>query len=75
MRTACRAPALALAGLLACGPSPQDLVDDLADGEAREAARQELLLAKDRAVGPLLAALDDPARAASRLLLVEVWRA
>lgn len=73
MRTACRAPAaIALAGLLACGPSPQDLVDDLADGEAREAARQELLLAKDRAVGPLLAALDDPARAACRPVLVEV---
>ena len=42
------------------------LVEQLASSDDRESARQELLLAKDRAVGPLLDALDDPAYAAAR---------
>jgi len=66
--------ALCLAALCtACGPSEEDLVADLAgDAEQRAAARQELLLAKDRAVEPLLEALDDPDLAASRPLLIDV---
>ena len=59
--------------LPACGPSPEDLVDRLAGSrEERESARQELLLAKDRAVGPLLAALEDPDLVDARPQLVEV---
>ena len=58
--------------LTACGPSLDDLVEQLADPEERESARQELLLATDRAVAPLLAALEDPARAAARPHLVDV---
>ena len=42
------------------------LVEQLASSDDRESARQELLLAKDRADGPLLDALDDPAYAAAR---------
>ena len=57
---------------VACGPSAQDLVEDLADPERREAARQELLLTKDQSVGPLLKALDDPRHAGARSELVEV---
>ena len=59
--------------LPACGPSPEDLVERLAGNrEEREAARQELLLAKDRAVGPLLAALEDANLVDARPQLVEV---
>lgn len=59
--------------LPACGPSPEDLVERLAgDREEREAARQELLLAKDRAVEPLLAALEDADLVDARPHLVEV---
>lgn len=62
--------ALALSG---CGPTPSDLIDDLSgNADERERARQELLLAKDRAVGPLIDALDDPRHAGARLDLVEV---
>ncbi len=57
-------------GLSACGPSLDDLVERLEDPEERESARQELLLATDRAVPPLLAALEDPARAEARPHLV-----
>lgn len=60
---------IALAG---CGPSLDDLVDQLARPGHRDAARRELLLAKDRAVDPLLAALEDPEHAASRPELVHV---
>ena len=56
---------------VACDPSAQDLVEDLADPERREAARQELLLAKERSVKPLLEALDDPRHAGARHELVE----
>ncbi len=59
-------------GLTACGPSLDDLVEQLEDPEQRESARQELLLATDRAVTPLLAALEDPARATARAHLVDV---
>ena len=57
----------------ACGPSIDDLVEQLAgDADESQWARQELLLAKDRAVEPLLRALAEPAIAAARLALVEV---
>lgn len=59
-------------GLAACGPSLDDLVERLEDPEERESARQELLLATDRAVTPLLAALEDPARDAAHPHLVDV---
>ena len=58
--------------LTACGPDLDDLVERLEDPDERESARQELLLATDRAVAPLLAALEDPARAAARPHLVDV---
>jgi len=58
---------------LACGPSLEDQVERLASsGQEREQARQELLLAKDRAVGPLLKAVEDPRHAAARTELVDV---
>ena len=45
-------------GVLGCSSEEEDLVDQLAvPGGRREAALQELLLAKDRAVEPLLEAL------------------
>ena len=56
-----------------CGPSVEDLVERLAgSSDAREQGRQELLLAKDRAVGPLLEALNDPRYRDARPELVEV---
>ncbi len=58
--------------LKACGPNLDDLVERLEDPEERESARQELLLATDRAVAPLLAALEDPSRGAARPHLVGV---
>ena len=63
-----------LCALLACGPSLEDSVQDLgsSDPARREMARQELILAKDRAVGPLLEALADDKLNASKPLLVEV---
>jgi len=70
-----RAPwAWVLVLLGACGPSIEGHVEDLDDPELRESARQELLLAKERAVEPLLEALaassvDD---GSSRGILVEV---
>lgn len=63
---------LLIAGL-ACGLSLDDQLESLGgSGEEREQARQELLLAKDRAVGPLLKALDDPRHRGARPELVEV---
>jgi hypothetical protein len=57
----------------ACAPSVEDQVEQLAKGgEEREQAKQELLLAKDRAVGPLLEAMEDPGHAAARPELAEV---
>lgn len=59
--------------LLACSPSIDDSIEQLASGgDEREAARQELLLAKDRAVPRLLEALEDPQQAAARAELVGV---
>ena len=59
---------------IACEPSIDDSVRKLggASVEEREQGRQELLLAKDRAVGPLLEALENPAFAAGRAELAEV---
>ena len=66
-------PLLAAALLVTCGPSTEDLITDLTgDAEERGNARQELLLAKDRAVAPLLDALDDPDRVDARPQLVDV---
>lgn len=56
----------------ACGTDPEDLVEDLGHPGRREAARQQLLIAKDRAVAPLLAALDDTSNGAARPELAEV---
>ena len=56
-----------------CGPSIEDSVEKLAGGpEEREEGRQELLLAKDRAVDPLLEAFEDPQLSGSRPELAEV---
>ena len=50
--------------VVACGPSIEDQIEQLASGgQERDTAIQELLLRPDRAVGPLLRALDDPALA------------
>ena len=65
--------ALLLAALLpACGSDIDQAVDDLGDPSRHEEARQELLLAKDRAVDALLDALEDPDRAAVRVDIVDV---
>jgi len=53
--------------LIACGPSPQDLIEQLASADDRECARQQFLLAKQDAVEPLLAALGDDDRNESSL--------
>ncbi|MEW6752571.1 MAG: HEAT repeat domain-containing protein [Candidatus Latescibacterota bacterium] len=66
----CLALALVCAG---CSSSLEDAVERLAGTpEEKTRACQDLLLAKEQAVGPLLAALDDPRLAAARPLLVEV---
>ncbi len=58
---------------LSCGPSVEKHIADLAhNGERRAGARQALLLAKDRSVGPLLQALEKAQDSAFRLELVEV---
>lgn len=66
--------ALALVCICACGPSVEDSVRKLGGASVaeREQGRQELLLAKDRAVGPLLEALENPHFAAGRPELAEV---
>ncbi|HIG16798.1 MAG TPA: hypothetical protein EYQ31_05630 [Candidatus Handelsmanbacteria bacterium] len=58
--------------LLGCGTDPEDLVEDLGHPGRRETARQELLIAKDRAVGPLLEALADIEYGEARPELAEV---
>jgi hypothetical protein len=65
---------LIFAPLSGCGPSLEDSVEGLGsdDPQVQRRARQELLLAKERAVEPLLAALEDPALAGARPALVEV---
>lgn len=58
--------------MLSACTSVEDHVRTLAfDPDNREAARQGLLLAKDRAVVPLLAAFDDPEFAVARPELAE----
>ncbi|MEW6752362.1 MAG: HEAT repeat domain-containing protein [Candidatus Latescibacterota bacterium] len=60
-------------GLAGCGPSLDEQVERLGgSAEEREQARQELLLAKDQAVEPLLKALTDPRRTAARAELAGV---
>ncbi len=52
---------------IACGPSVEDSLEKLAfEPQQADAARNELLLAKDRSVGPLLNALDNPRYGAAR---------
>jgi len=77
IRLASPAPILCLFLLFfffSCGPSLKDSVEDLGstDPATREMARQELILAKDRAIAPLLEALADAQLDASKPLLVEV---
>lgn len=58
---------LAAAALNACSYSAEDHIETLAfDPDNREAARQELLLAKERSIEPLLEALAKPEYAAVR---------
>lgn len=64
--------ALLRALLAACGPSPEDLIEQLASSQGREFARQQLLLAKQDAVEPLLAALGDDELTNVRPYLVDV---
>lgn len=60
-------------GWFGCGASFEDSIDKLGGtAEEQAAGRMELLLAKDRAVDDLLVALEDPERATSRRLLIEV---
>ncbi|MFP6645964.1 MAG: HEAT repeat domain-containing protein [Candidatus Latescibacterota bacterium] len=60
--------------LTGCGQSIERSIDDLATGgEAGSRAAQELLLLKpNRAVGPLLEAMDDPQRAKAHLQVADV---
>ena len=73
MKTIQHAAFVLLLTCVACGPSIEDSIAKLGGGpDEREAAKQELLLAKDRSVGPLLAALDDPQHAAAHCDLIDV---
>lgn len=64
---------LCLLTLADCGPSLDDHIARLGLGGADQArARQELLLAKDRAIAPLLEALEDQRHTASYPEIVEV---
>jgi hypothetical protein len=57
--------------LCSCSASIEDQVQALvSDPENRESARQELLLAKDRSVEPLLDALENPTLVEGRPELV-----
>ena len=57
----------------ACTPSLDENVEQLSGSpKQREKARHKLLLAKERAVEPLLQALEDPQHAAGRAELAEV---
>ncbi|HJP32625.1 MAG TPA: sugar-binding protein [Candidatus Latescibacteria bacterium] len=58
--------------LTSCTSGPEDLVEDLGHPGRREAARQQLLIAKDRAVEPLLTALAETEVTAARPELAEV---
>lgn len=61
-----------LAVAASCGPSPEDMARQLADPKLRGEARQELLLAKERAVEPLLAALEDPELISARTEIARI---
>jgi hypothetical protein len=67
-----RLPILLLGFFLSsCSNSIEDHIETLAsDPEHRESARQELLLARDQSVGPLLEALENPAYVEARSELV-----
>ncbi len=68
--------ALLLLALTSCAPPIEDQIERLkVGGEELVRAKQELLLARERAVPPLLAALDDPRQTANRLEIVEVLAA
>jgi hypothetical protein len=58
--------------IASCATDPEDLVEDLGHPDRRESARLQLLLAKDRAVGPLLEALADIDYGLARPELAEV---
>ncbi|MEE2831255.1 MAG: HEAT repeat domain-containing protein, partial [Candidatus Latescibacterota bacterium] len=58
--------------ITSCATAPEDLVEDLGHPGRRESARQLLLLAKDRAVVPLLKALADIDYGPARPELAEV---
>jgi hypothetical protein len=58
--------------LAGCSTDPEDLVEDLGHPGRRESARQQLLLAKDRAVSPLLEALSNLDYGPARPELAEV---
>lgn len=64
--------ALAALACAACGPSVDDQVAQLAAGTTSEETRQALLLAKERAVTPLLAALARGPDAAGRAAIARV---
>ena len=56
-----------------CGPEPEDLVADLSRGGAvAQNARQELLLARERAVDPLVKALDQLPSTETRIEIASV---
>ena len=56
-----------------CGPSVDELVDELENGgEKLEMAKQELLIAKKDAIPELLDAFEDEGRSAVRVELAEV---
>ena len=63
----------ALLTLASCGPSIDDHIAQLdGGGDDQVRARQELMLAKEESVPPLLAALEDPRHAARRPEIVGV---
>lgn len=69
----CRFATIGLCLVVAsCATDPEDLVEDLGHPGRREAARQQLLLTKDRAVAPLLEALAEIKHGAARPELAEV---
>ena len=73
--TARRTAILLFAGLwsASCGPSVDELVDELENsGEKLEMAKQELLIAKNDAIPELLDAFEDEGRSAVRVELAEV---
>ena len=68
-----RSAFLTLVALTSCAPPIEDHIEGLkGGGDELIRAKQELLLAKRRAVPALLKALDDPQQAASRTQIVEV---